>query len=321
MLYELAVVGDLPLPSSSHASVIRSSNQRMLKARTADMSGSNASIVNGSRKHYVGVSQAAGVRKALAPIRPRPPSVTTFTSTDRSALNQALYPKHAHLFGPQEQEKNTRFECDLSPSVFTQNNHANQPSSPEPNEHSGALMDVDTPSMFTTGYAGQSNQAAQTDATKRNTFPLPSSGSSLAENSGSTSSRTMSMNADWMPFTTSSELASKMHGQRHLGHRLPPAAYDTRSIPSPNAPPTGAHAMPRQSEGNPASALPAGSPPLRTATASQTQASVNTASPSSYRQNPPAFVTVSEFIAGIPENVVQSRETLAMWSAAPPGFE
>jgi len=118
MLYELAVVGDLPLPSYSHASVIRSSNRRMFKAQQAKpppAPGPQVPPVKNLHITTLHTSTPSSEKKS-------PPASTdkssSAVSAERNALHQVLYPKHAHLFTPHSD--NTSSEWDLSPSMFTQ---------------------------------------------------------------------------------------------------------------------------------------------------------------------------------------------------------
>ncbi|KAI0090934.1 fungal-specific transcription factor domain-containing protein [Irpex rosettiformis] len=111
MLYELAVVGELPLPSYSHASVIRSSKQGIYKTTSRPSTNSQGPLVPPVKNLLNG-------NGSKLPPNANPKYRQHIISLERSAIHQALYPKHAHLF--QTHPTRTSPEWDLSPSMFTQ---------------------------------------------------------------------------------------------------------------------------------------------------------------------------------------------------------
>ena len=114
MLYELAVVGDLPLPSYSHASVIRSSKQGMYEYKT-----SSEPSLSFQGPFVPPVKNLLNGNGTKLPPGANPKYRQHITSLERSAIHRALYAKHAHLF--QAHPTRASPEWDLSPSTFTRN--------------------------------------------------------------------------------------------------------------------------------------------------------------------------------------------------------
>lgn len=306
MLYELAVVGDLPLPSYSHASVVRSSNQKTIKA-AAKASAKGAAERSSQKNHDPPWTTTAssldrnGTASTPAKLQPAASS-----SAARSAIHQALYPRHAHLFGPRTDDAD--FQCDLSPSIFTHSSSVND--SQQPDVISTNNRGSGTQSMFARGSDLMSRSGDMPNVDSSEPIPLlaaPPSVESVYEQSSvapslAASSSTLSRNADMTPFLTATEFASRI-----AANQPTPSFHDTfeqYSTSMYNAPLTSLPDDMRRG-------LPEPPADLQSFTYSV---------PSQYQTSAP-YPTATAYVTGMLDDTALSRETLAMWSTVPAGFK
>lgn len=287
-------------------SVIRSSNHKTTKAAVKPSSTpSSFTPMRHTRNHSATqpILSTTTDRVANPVMHTSPPSLSN-ASVDRSALHQALYPRHAHLFGPQT--NNSSFEWDLSPSVFTRTSDVTGSQQPDVARE---LHAEDTQSVFARG------SELHKDVTSRggNDFiPKPSIltyGSSMYTPSSAASPSTSapvaaSTNAGWVPYATATETAAAATSQ---GSDQDASAYQVDYEPylAPNSLPPSQQPMILSREWpEPPRTLQSFADPM-----------------SNHPPNAASYLTATGYVTSMLEDTSMSRETLAMWSNVPPGFK
>lgn len=308
MLYELAVVGDLPLPSYSHASVIRSSNQKTMKAA---MKASSNPMLEQRRFMTNPPSQpSADFRENNG----NPSSVARSQSlspaaTDRSAINQALYPRHAHLFGPRTDD--STFNWDLSPSVFTRTTSAS--SSQQPDSTPGECGDASAQSVFARGSERVIESMSRSGSELGSTPSIqgsdnPAYGHLNSASPATSVSTATSSNADWAPLGTATQYASSATARGLCqGIQSVPVFYhnlETYAPPTYNAPSTSQASDTSRDLPEPPRTLQSFSDPM-----------------SNHHENAAAYLTATGYVNGMMEDTTLNHETLAMWSNVPVDFK
>jgi hypothetical protein len=304
------MVGNLPLPAYSHASVIRSSKPGVYKS---------ASRTDSPKAQYPASPSIRHFNRASSSSRP-PPVVNAkyhhhVISLERSAIHQALYPKHAHLFETHTTPASP--EWDLSPSMFTQ---------------ASDITDIATqPTSTTTGaYSASTIQSipallARSDQAASETLSMALDEDKWQTSQAATgSSSTLSPNMIWEPTFTAEDSATFQQlqatnidpvtttelpqGLADLYSFASDASYISRSQAGLEIAPDGQHSN---------------------GLIDSMRSSTDNFSPSShsteqqpYRQDATTFPTSSDFLAaGIYPDTEEGRATLAMWSNVPTNFE
>ncbi|KAI0337246.1 hypothetical protein BDW22DRAFT_1364331 [Trametopsis cervina] len=300
MLYELAVVGDLPLPSYSHASVLRTSKTQSTPFRSKQPSGPHGFQIPPIRSLLQ--MDASGNR--IPPKSVSPSAVVM----ERSSIHQALYPKHAHLFDTSQNIPSP--EWDLSPSVFAQSSAAmetgtsDQPEMSNGNEYT--QLDVPGPNnpFATAEYDAALNMGLVQEDWQ----------------SGIPAIEAPSIYTDWTLPLVSSDLAALQQAQATTSSRIVPPSqvftdsYSTipaetsfmfRSQDSIRMDVNGALADAFggiSHSDQPSMTLPANIMPQ-------------------YAPDASPFPTASDFLVGTLPDTEESRATLAMWSTVPSNFD
>lgn len=310
MLYELALVGNLPLPSYSHASVMRSSKPGIYKSGSKLPSPRTQYPPSPSTRHFYPASNSS---------RPSPSANPKYhhhvISLERSAIHQTLYPKHAHLFETRHTPASP--EWDLSPSMFTQaSDITDTATQPVANAAGGHLASTiqSIPTLLSRSEQGASETLSM--ALGQDSWHT----SQADAGSGST----LPPNMIWEPDFTAGELAAFQQLPATNADPVAAAelsqvfadsysfASDTSYIFRPQA------SLETTTNGQLSNALGG---PIRSGTNTAPSSSQVTEQ-QQYGQDATAFPTSSDFLAaGICPDTEEGRATLAMWSSVPTNFE
>ncbi|KAI0682882.1 fungal-specific transcription factor domain-containing protein [Cytidiella melzeri] len=313
MLYELAVVGDLPLPSYNHASVMWSSKQGMYKTKSSSQRPTVHPVKNlnpdmAYTRRPDGANADAKYHHVI--------------SLERSAIHQALYPKHAHLF--EARKSSASPEWDLSPSIFTQ-----APETPEITPRSAVANPAghaDTTGQHTSNLFARSEQRAS------ETLSMAALGQDTCKGDSSAAGPSISevklpssLGSFWEPSFSAAELAAfqQVHlGSDGAGQAVPPSqifpdAYASFTPDNPlvfRSPDSlGANMNEQLQSVMTNSSSQVGTDPTTFPTQENEQ---------QYGQDVTAFPTSSDFLAaGIYPDTEEGEATLAMWSSVPANFD
>lgn len=307
MLYELAVVGDLPLPSYSHASVLRSSKQGMYKTS----SKASPSAPGPSVPPVKNLLNGNGRLPLNANLKYRQHVI----SLERSALHQALYPKHAHLFETRPMRSSP--EWDLSPSMFTRD--SDSPDSINPPPDAQAVVGPADPNVQS--IPSMLNRSEQ-DASETLSMTLGQESWQAGPSGPSRAGLSAVPDMYWESPFAGTELAAfqQLHAS-NIGHEASLPQPVANSYPLLAADSAVMFARPDDNEmvvnEQPSSSFSNFMPQNAVASTSS-----NHATEQQFDQEPTAFPTSSDFLAaGIYPDSDEGQATLAMWSNVPANFE